>query len=148
MLTLTPSAVAWVAAVVVAGAAVGRAWPPSENSAPRSVLRPPGWVFAVVWPALYASIGLALSRGGGTPDPWLLVHLAANLSWPWVRSRGGERAAAALVVGLAVHAQFLALRHPVLWPYAAWLVFASYLSLAPLLPHHSAAAAAGVDPRG
>jgi len=120
-----------VATVVVASAVstligpVG--YPPGT---PRPPLAPPPWAFGVVWPVLYATIGVALATAR---EPILraavLANLALNLSW-LVAFRRSAVAGLGVLVALTGLTWALVVRGGlwVLLPYALWLSFATYLN--------------------
>lgn len=114
----------------------------SELTAPAG--NPPAWVFAIVWPVLYAMIGASLAliirRGGRAKKP-LLVAFAAqmllNVAWTPVFF-GAYQITAALVVIVALWiaiAVLIALLWPrirsaawLLVPYFLWVSYAMYLN--------------------
>ncbi len=105
----------------------------------KSSLNPPSWVFAPVWTLLFFLMGIAL---------YLVWHQKNNLFWFWVQ----------LILNLFWSVLFFGLRSPrlafyeilvlwfaifmtiikfreynktasvLLWPYLAWVSFASYLT--------------------
>ena len=108
---------------------------------------PPGWLFGVVWPILYALLGLALAMVlAKPPSPrrrmalmLFLTQLALNLAWSPIFFAAHDIRLANIVIfvmiGLAAAAggQFLRIRTVagvLLIPYLAWLVFAATLSSA------------------
>ena len=110
-------------------------------------LSPPGWVFPVVWTALYLMMGWASylvwtsgAETGQVRQALLLygAQLAVNFLWPLLFFGGKAYLAAFfllaglwLLVWLTLHA-FLAIREPagkLLLPYLAWITFAGYLNL-------------------
>lgn len=129
---------------VLQGAEVGTRYLAFE----RPVWAPPSWAFGVVWPVLYALIGVAAWRvwraAGGlraaaAPLAWWGAQLALNALWPWVFF--GLEAfwpAVAIVVALdlAVLATIVAFaRHDrvaawLLTPYLAWILYATALNVA------------------
>lgn len=115
--------------------------------------KPPDWLFGPVWTALYASMGLAVSRiynsstklqavGAIMKNPALLlwaVHFTLNLIWAPVffglqRFRLGFFVSALMVVSLAmVIPMFYAINESsayLLLPYLAWITFATFLNKA------------------
>jgi len=111
----------------------------------KPTLTPPGWVFGVVWPALYALMGIAawlVWRKGGWGENRLalglfVVQLVLNAAWTGLFF-GLHRPGWALLDLAAMWAMILAtliafwLRAPVagalLIPYLAWVSFAAYLN--------------------
>ncbi|MFM6853980.1 MAG: TspO/MBR family protein [Sphingopyxis sp.] len=106
---------------------------------------PPGWVFAVVWTALYIMLGLALAmvlnarraRGRGAAIAAFVVQLIANLAWsPLFFALHQVSAALVLIICLWVAAVgttilFGRVRAAAAWlmvPYLCWLSFAAILN--------------------
>lgn len=118
-------------------------WYAALNKAPGT---PPGFVFGIVWPALYIlmAIGACMVwRAGGTwkrADSALglyFLQLVANLGWSYLFFKY-HLASAALVDIVALwvlvfvmirefrkHSQLAAMMQ---YPYLAWLTFAAYLN--------------------
>jgi tryptophan-rich sensory protein len=110
-------------------------------------LAPPNWVFAPVWTALYALMGVAAflvwKKGLGRPGVRAALalfgaQLALNVSWSAVffglRAPGGAFAVIALLWAaiLATIVAFGRLSRPAAWllaPYLLWVSFAGYLNL-------------------
>ena len=106
---------------------------------------PPGWLFGVVWPILYALLGIALamilaepsSPRRGTALALFFVQLVLNFAWsPIFFAAHDIRFAKVLIflmaaVAAAAGGQFTRLR-PVagllMLPYILWLVFAATLN--------------------
>ena len=114
-------------------------------------LAPPGWLFPVVWTALYALMGYASYRVLVSDAPatevrrawfWYLLQLAANFIWPLLFFRG-LLLGPALVCLLALWVLILmtirsfsridALAGDLLLPYILWVTFAGYLNFGFLL---------------
>lgn len=113
----------------------------------KPALTPPGWVFGVVWPALYALMGVAawlVWRKGGVGGNRLALglfagQLALNAAWTCIFF-GLHRPGWALADLAAMWALILATliafwaRTPaagaLLVPYLAWVSFAAYLNFA------------------
>lgn len=109
----------------------------------KSPLTPPGWVFGVVWPALYVMIATSAWILWRTPNrPPALVRLfwaqlLLNWGWSFVFFTFHQTALAFFwILGLAALVLYLIIR---LWPlrswaagllvpYVVWLGFAGYLS--------------------
>ena len=106
---------------------------------------PPGWAFGVVWPILYALLGIALSMILAEPPSdrrrialiLFFVQLALNFAWSPIFFAAHAITLAKWVifvmaaVAAAAARQFLKLRRPaglLLIPYLAWLVFAATLN--------------------
>ena len=106
---------------------------------------PPGWAFGVVWPILYALMGIALAMILAEPESprrktalaLFFVQLALNFAWSPIFFAGHDIRLANLVIfamaGIAAAAagQFLRIRKVaglLMVPYLAWLVFAATLN--------------------
>jgi tryptophan-rich sensory protein len=106
---------------------------------------PPGWAFGVVWPILYALIGIALAMVLAEPySPrrklaliLFFVQLALNFAWSPIFFAAHDISLANVVIfamaGFAAAAagQFLRIRRTaglLMIPYLAWLVFAATLN--------------------
>ena len=106
---------------------------------------PPGWAFGVVWPILYALMGIALAMIlAEPPSPrrrtalaLFFVQLALNFAWSPIFFAAHDITLAKYVIFLmaavaaAAAGQFLRLRRPaglLMLPYLAWLVFAAMLN--------------------
>ena len=106
---------------------------------------PPGWAFGVVWPILYALMGIALAMIlAEPPSPrrraalaLFSVQLALNFAWSPIFFAAHDITLAKYVIFLmaavaaAAAGQFLRLRRPaglLMLPYLAWLVFAAMLN--------------------
>ena len=109
--------------------------PNLKDSASNVKLRPPGWVFGVIWPLLYIAIGLAweITR----KDKEFTALTALLCSWLVVYSCRGEKnnARFVLVASTLISSYILwAIRkNQYYWlmiPITAWLMFATYLNQA------------------
>lgn len=106
---------------------------------------PPGWAFGVVWPILYALMGIALAMIiAEPPSPrrqaaltLFFIQLALNLAWSPIFFAGHDIRLAKIIifvmtaVAAAAAGQFLRLRRAagiLMVPYLAWLVFATTLN--------------------
>lgn len=106
---------------------------------------PPGWVFGVVWPILYALLGIALAMIlVEPPSPrrqaaltLFFIQILLNFAWSPVFFAGHDiRLASIMIFAMAATAagaagQFYRLRKPaglLMAPYLAWLVFAATLN--------------------
>ena len=112
----------------------------------RPPLSPPGWVFPVVWSALYLLMGYASYRvlesdaePGQIRKAWLFygLQLAANFLWPLLFFGGQMYLAALILLTLLWVLIFLTIRAfseaeepagDLLIPYILWLSFALYLN--------------------
>lgn len=112
----------------------------------KSPLTPPGWVFPVVWTALYLTIGVALyllwthtsrrDRRGALAV--FAIQLVLNGAWSWLFFGRHAVSAALIEIGVLwcsiVAMAFAFGRHSrlagsLLLPYLAWVSFASYLNV-------------------
>jgi tryptophan-rich sensory protein len=106
---------------------------------------PPGWTFGVVWPILYALMGIAVAMVlAEPPSPrrklaltLFFVQLALNFAWSPIFFAGHDIALAKIVIfvmtviAAAAAGQFLRLRRAaglLLVPYLIWLIFAATLN--------------------
>ena len=106
-------------------------------------LAPPGWLFAAVWPVLYALLALAawrVHRRGAREGTWFWfwVQLGGNLAWsPLFFHFRLFWAAALLLLGMILLTAWLLrafarLDRVAAWlfaPYLPWLLYAWYLNL-------------------
>ncbi len=128
----------------VSNSGYGNAW---FDALEKPSFMPPGWIFGVVWPILYACLGLAvamihaLGPSEAKRRALLLFYaqLALNFAWSPVFFAAHDMRAAAVIiimmVALAAGAagQFFRLRAAagyLMVPYLAWLVFATTLNTA------------------
>ena len=106
-------------------------------------LSPPGWVFGVVWPILYALMGYAaylISQSSGEKKwAWGLyaVQLLVNFLWPIVFFRFEQVGAALALLAVLWVLVLLTIKEfsmlseragDLLIPYILWLSFALYLN--------------------
>lgn len=115
----------------------------------KPVWAPPGWLFGPVWSLLYISMGLAMwlvwRKKAVQPARFAAAHacwwtqLALNALWPvifWLQPAGFAPFIGCVALALCVWvclARFWPLSLPgaiLMLPYAAWVSFASVLSLA------------------
>jgi benzodiazapine receptor len=106
---------------------------------------PPGWTFGVVWPILYALLGIALAMILAEPASprkqaaltFFFIQLVLNFAWSPIFFAGHDIVLANIVIFVmavvtAVAARlFLKLRKTaglLMVPYLAWLVFAATLN--------------------
>lgn len=118
-----------------------------QAAAVKPPLSPPGWVFALVWTALYALMAFSAARVWAAPPSrartlalgLFFVQLAVNFCWPLLFFGLMWFAPALLWLvalwGLALWmlAAFEALDATAAWaqgPYLLWLTFALYLNFA------------------
>ena len=120
----------------------GNAW---FDALEKPFFMPPGAAFGIVWPILYALLGIALAMIlAEPPSPrkrtalaLFFVQLALNFAWSPIFFAGHDiRLAKYVIFIMAVVAggaagQFYRLRKPaglLMIPYLAWLVFAAMLN--------------------
>ena len=113
----------------------------------KPVFMPPGWAFGLVWPILYALMGVALamilalppSRRRRTALVLFFIQLALNYSWSPIFFAFHDIGLAQVVifamaaVAAAAAGQFFRLRRVaglILIPYLGWLIFAATLNAA------------------
>ena len=106
---------------------------------------PPGWAFGVVWPILYALLGIAVAMILALPPSprkqaaltLFFIQLVLNFAWSPIFFAGHDiRLAKVIIWAMAAIAavaarQFTTIRKPaglLLIPYLAWLVFAATLN--------------------
>jgi len=106
---------------------------------------PPGWTFGLVWPILYALMGIALAMVMTVPPSprrqaaltLFFIQLALNFAWSPIFFAGHDIRVAKIIifvmtaVAAAAAGQFLRLKRTaglLLIPYLAWLVFATMLN--------------------
>ena len=93
-------------------------------------LRPPGWVFAVVWPILYVTTGMSWSRS--KLDTEFIVLITLLCAWLVAYSCKDDKTMGRNVLMLATLFSYYMvsrLKDPTLFlPLAAWLTFATYLN--------------------
>ena len=111
----------------------------------KPTLMPPGPVFGIVWPILYAMLGIALatilaeppSDGRRTALILFFVQLALNFAWSPIFFAGHDIVLAKVVIfamaaiAAAAAGQFFRIRAAaglLMLPYLAWLVFAAVLT--------------------
>lgn len=110
------------------------------------LLTPPGWVFPVIWTALFAMMGLASflvytstgRRGEKRSALWVYgLQLVVNFGWPifffrlnwWLFAFFWLILLWVMILGVVV--QFYRIRHGaglLMIPYLAWVAFAGYLN--------------------
>lgn len=112
----------------------------------KSKLTPPDWVFSVVWPLLYASIGVyyalmilftSCSNFQCIPLILFTIQMGLNFLWPIVFFKYEKPTPAFFIilsmVGLTAATLYYSFQISltysyILIPYAAWISFASYLN--------------------
>ena len=111
----------------------------------KPVFMPPGWTFGLVWPILYALLGIAVAMIlVEPPSPrrktaliLFLAQLVLNFLWSPIFFAGHDIALAQWVIFImaalaaAAAGQFMRIRKAaglLLIPYLAWLVFAATLN--------------------
>jgi tryptophan-rich sensory protein len=120
----------------------GNAW---FDTLRKPMFMPPGWTFGVVWPILYALMGVALamvlvdrtSDRRGYALTMFLIQLVLNLAWSPIFFAAHDITLAKWVIfvmamtAAAAAGQFLRIRKAaglLMVPYLAWLVFAVVLN--------------------
>lgn len=114
-------------------------------------LSPPAAVFSVVWPILYALMGISVylvqtsdARAGEISDSVKIytAQLVMNFLWSIIYFRFGMLTAAAALIGALIVTVFIMILrfrkiHPAAaWlnvPYLLWLIFALYLNIGTVL---------------
>ena len=108
---------------------------------------PPGWAFGVVWPILYALLGISVAMILAEPESdrrrlglsLFFVHLVMNFAWSPLFFAAHDITLAKYVIFImailaaAAAGQFYRLRKAaglLMIPYLAWLVFAATLNSA------------------
>lgn len=122
----------------------GNAW---FDALQKPIFMPPGWAFGVVWPILYALLGIALAMVLATPPSSMrtialvlfCLQLVLNFAWSPVFFAGHDIGLAKIIIFVmaaataAAAGQFLRIRTAaglLLIPYLAWLIFAATLTTA------------------
>jgi tryptophan-rich sensory protein len=127
--------------IVATAAATSAACGGLQASAAKVPGRPPGWVFSVVWPALYVTTGVAWASSDASTDFAFVALVVLLCAWLPVYScakRKGVAAAvlatstvAALGLSVALFAGKKSVRGGAwLVPLCLWLGFATYLNVA------------------
>jgi tryptophan-rich sensory protein len=139
IIILLGSASGWVSR-----AGYGNSW---FDALVKPAFMPPGWLFGVVWPILYACLGVAaamihaLPRSEAKRKALILFYLQLILNFTWspifFAAHDMRTAAVIIIMMLAIAAgaagQFFRLRSAagyLMIPYLAWLVFATVLNTA------------------
>jgi translocator protein len=129
----------------------GNAW---FDALQKPSFMPPGWTFGVVWPILYALLGIALAMIlVEAPSPrrqaaltLFFIQLVLNFAWSPVFFALHDITTAKIVIfvmaatAAGAAGQFLRLRKPaglLMAPYLVWLIFAATLNatIEQLNPH-------------
>ena len=136
---LAGSASGWLA-----GSGYGNPW---FDALVKPTFMPPGWLFGLAWPILYAMLGLALATILAEPASerrrnalmLFFVQLALNFAWSPVFFAGHDIGLAKIVIYLmaaiaaAAAGQFWRIRRlagALMLPYLGWLIFAATLTAA------------------
>ena len=139
VIVLTGSAIGWLS-----NSGYGNDW---FAGLQKPFFMPPGWAFGLVWPILYALMGVALAMILNEPSSTrrrnalilFFVQLALNFAWSPVFFGAHDITLAKYVIfvmaviAAATAGQFLRLRKVaglLLIPYLAWLIFAATLNSA------------------
>ncbi|MFL6735828.1 MAG: TspO/MBR family protein [Sphingomonas sp.] len=116
------------------------------DSLQKPVFMPPGWTFGVVWPILYAFLGISLAIILAEPQThrrrlgliFFAAQLFLNFAWSPIFFAAHDIALAKWVIlvmailAAAAALQFLRIRKVaglLLMPYLAWLIFAASLNV-------------------
>ncbi len=117
------------------------------NALNKSALTPDGWVFSVVWPLLYALLGVALflvvrnakTRQSKAPAYSLfLTQMVLNALWSYMFFGLHMMGAALIALVVLVIVSGYMMREfrsfnrwagYLIWPYILWLIFAMYLNI-------------------
>ena len=104
--------------------------PNLKSSGVNVPLRPPGWVFGIVWPILYVTTGLAWSRS--KLDTEFIILTALLCSWLIAYSCKNDKTMGRNVLiasTLFSYYMLLSTKVPLLFaPLSVWLTFATYLN--------------------
>jgi translocator protein len=128
----------------VSNSGYGNAW---FDALEKPVFMPPGWVFGLVWPVLYALLGIAVAIIFAEPRSeartkalaLFLAQLALNFAWSpiFFAAHSPRIALMTIFVMTAIAAmasgQFWRIRRvagALMLPYLAWLCFAAALNAA------------------
>ncbi|MEO8384902.1 MAG: TspO/MBR family protein [Betaproteobacteria bacterium] len=144
-----PALFGWVGLCLVVGIVIGIFFQPGAWYAAleKPSFNPPAWVFAPVWTALYAAMGVAAWRIWRLPASieryqalrQFCVQLAFNAAWPPMFFGAQSLAGGLVVIILLLFAVAAAIQrfHPLdktaawlLAPYLAWASFATLLNVA------------------
>jgi len=126
----------------LANSGYGNAW---FDGLQKPSFMPPGWLFGVVWPMLYALLGVAVAMVWAEPPSdrrrlgliLFLAQLALNFAWSPIFFAAHDISLAKYAIFLmallaaAAAGQFLRLRRTaglLMIPYLAWLIFAAILN--------------------
>ena len=129
-------------AIVLTGWLTRRACGGLTTSATSVPLRPPGWVFGVVWPILYLTTGLAWFHTKNN-DVKFLFLVGLLCLWLPVYSCAKEKVLGAVTLSLGTILAFYItltlyrgrehLSSKLMIPLSVWLVFATYLNIGEIL---------------
>jgi benzodiazapine receptor len=139
MLVVVGSAIGWLS-----NSGYGNPW---FAALAKPAFMPPGWLFGVVWPILYAMMGVALAMILALPASTrrrnaltlFFVQLGLNFAWSPIFFAGHDIKLAHIVIiamaaiAAAAAGQFFRLSRVaglLLTPYLAWLIFAATLNAA------------------
>ena len=111
---------------------VGTFYPIEKDAGKEVAYRPPGWVFAVVWPVLLLLLGKSWTLA---PDLSKYYIILTTLLASWSMFYANNRSLAFLniltSIGITIYlilSKFKKKSSNLLFPLLAWLSFASYLS--------------------
>lgn len=112
----------------------------------KPAFNPPNWIFGPVWTLLYLMMAYAFFRVLRAPDSdarstaitWFLIQIALNAAWSWAFFGFHSTTGGVLVILALLSAIIITIRHflrtdrfagIVLLPYAAWVSFATVLTV-------------------
>lgn len=127
------------------GAVTGGSEDPWFQALNKPAFNPPGYLFGIVWPILYALMGLAVWRIWRLPASQsrrralrlFLVQLVINFAWSFIFFSAHQIAIGAVWIGLLVIIVLFTMRafghldrisQWLLVPYLAWISFATILN--------------------
>lgn len=122
---------AFLPALAITG--VSLVCPNLKNSGKDVPLRPPGWVFGVVWPILYATTGYAWYLSKNDTLYAFIVGLCCLWLIAYSCTKNKDKAPAIIVSAAAMSwytvSQVSGKARAYTYPIAFWLTFASYLNI-------------------
>ena len=122
--------------------------PNLKSSAVNVSLRPPGWVFAIVWPILYVTTGMSWSRS--KMDTEFIALTTLLCSWLIAYSCKDDKVMGRNVLFITTlfsYYMLSKLKSPALLaPLAIWLTFATYLNYTEVLISSSSPQTPAVPP--
>lgn len=91
--------------------------------------RPPNWIFAVVWPLLYVTMGIGWYKSRYDFLYWLCI--IGCCTWLYIYSCVENKALSCMILIASAITAWLIFSRGSIWdlPLALWLSFATYLNL-------------------